>query len=139
MRPYPVLRITSKYIVPPIILFALYVLFHGEHSPGGGFQAGVIFGSAFILYGVVFGVEITEQVLPPRLLRTLASGGVLLYAGVGVATMLLGGNFLEYATLAEDGLAAQQRGIMLVEAGVGITVAAVMIIIFLAFARRERQ
>jgi multicomponent Na+:H+ antiporter subunit B len=139
MRQYPVLRITTKYLVPPIILFALYVLFHGEHSPGGGFQAGVIFGSAFILYGVVFGVEITELVLPPRLLKVLASGGVLIYAGVGVLTILLGGNFLEYATLAEDGLAAQQRGIMLVEAGVGITVASVMIIIFLAFARRERQ
>jgi multicomponent Na+:H+ antiporter subunit B len=139
MKQNSVLRITTKYIIPPIILFGLYVLFHGEYSPGGGFQAGVIVASAFTLYGVVFGVDLAEQVAPPRLLVALACIGVLVYAGVGILTLLLGGNFLDYATLADDHLAAQQRGIMLVELGVGITVASVMIIIFFAFARRERK
>ena len=101
MKQHPVLRITTKYVVPPIVLFALYVLFHGEYSPGGGFQAGVIFGSAFVLYGVVFGVETVEQVVRPRMLAALACVGVLLYAGVGVVSLLLGGNYLEYTTLAE--------------------------------------
>jgi multicomponent Na+:H+ antiporter subunit B len=139
MKQHPVLRITTKYIVPPIILFGLYVLFHGEYSAGGGFQAGVIVASAFTLYSVVFGVDVAEQVAPPRLLGALACVGVLVYAGVGVLTLLLGGNFLEYATLADDELTGQQRGILLVEVGVGITVASVMIIIFFAFARRERR
>ena len=139
MKEYPVLRITTKYVVPPIILFALYVLFHGEYSPGGGFQAGVIFASAFTLYGVVIGVDVLERVVPPRVLIVLACVGVLIYSGVGIATLLLGGNFLEYAAISENAKTAQQAGIMLVEVGVGITVAAVMIIIFIAFARRERQ
>ncbi len=139
MKQVPVLRITTKYVIPPIILFALYVLFHGEYSPGGGFQAGVIFASAFTLYGVVIGVDVLERVVPPRLLIVLACVGVLVYSAVGVATLLLGGNFLEYAAIAENAKTAQQVGIMLVEVGVGITVAAVMIIIFIAFARRERQ
>lgn len=139
MKEYPVLRITTKHIVPPIILFGLYVLFHGEYGPGGGFQAGVIVASAFTLYGVVFGVDVAEQVAPPRLLGVLACVGVMIYAGVGILTLLLGGNFLEYAALADDGKVAQQRGIMLVELGVGITVAAVMMIVFFAFARRERS
>jgi multicomponent Na+:H+ antiporter subunit B len=139
MKQVPVLRITTKYVVPPIILFALYVLFHGEYSPGGGFQAGVIFASAFTLYGVVIGVDVLERVVPPRVLIVLACVGVLIYSGVGVATLLLGGNFLEYAAISENAKTAQQAGIMLVEVGVGITVAAVMIIIFVAFARRERQ
>lgn len=139
MKQVPVLRITTKYVVPPIILFALYVLFHGEYSPGGGFQAGVIFASAFTLYGVVIGVDVLERVVPPRVLTVLACVGVLIYASVGVATLLLGGNFLEYAAISENAKTAQQAGIMLVEVGVGITVAAVMIIIFVAFARRERQ
>ena len=139
MKQDPVLRVTTKYIVPPIILFGLYVLFHGEYSPGGGFQAGVIVASAFTLYGVVFGVDIVEQVAPPRLLAALACVGVLVYAGVGILTLLFGGNFLDYATLADDDLTGQRLGIMLVEVGVGITVASVMIIIFLAFARRERR
>ena len=139
MKQYPVLRITTKYIIPPIILFGLYVLFHGEYSPGGGFQAGVIVASAFTLYGVVFGVDLVEQVAPPRVLAVLACVGVLVYAGVGILTLLLGGNFLEYATLADDDVTGQRLGIMLVEVGVGITVASVMIIIFFAFARRERK
>ncbi len=139
MKEYPVLRITTKYVVPPIILFALYVLFHGEYSPGGGFQAGVIFASAFTLYGVVIGVDVVERVVPPRVLIVLACVGVLIYSGVGILTLLLGGNFLEYAAISENVKTAQQIGIMLVEVGVGITVGAVMIIIFVAFARRERQ
>lgn len=139
MKQYPVLRVTTKHIVPPIVLFGLYVLFHGEYSPGGGFQAGVIVAAAFTLYGIVFGVELAEQVVPPRLLGVLACVGVLLYVGVGLSALFLGGNFLEYTPLADDPLKAQQRGIMLVEVGVGMTVAAVMIIIFFAFARRERQ
>lgn len=142
MKPYPVLRISTKFLVPPIILFALYVLFHGDYGPGGGFQAGVIFGAAFTLYGLVFGTELAERAAPPSVLRTFACLGVLLYAGVGLVNLLLGGNYLEYAAFEHWGLspsAAQQLGIMLVETGVGITVAAVMITIFLAFARREPQ
>lgn len=139
MKQYPVLRITAKYLIPSIVLFSLYVLFHGEYSPGGGFQAGVIFGAAFVLYGVVFGVEVAEQVAPPPVLRVLACAGVLLYAGVGVVSLLLGGNFLEYRVFGDNPQAAQQLGILLVEVGVGVTVAAVMLIIFFAFARRERQ
>ena len=137
MKQYPVLRITAKYLIPSIVLFAFYVLFHGEYSPGGGFQAGVMFGAAFILYGVVFGVEVAERVAPPGVLRALACLGVLLYAGVGVAGLLLGGNYLEYRVFSQDAFSAQQLGILLVEVGVGITVAAVMTIIFFAFARRE--
>lgn len=142
MKPYPVLRITAKFLVPPIILFAFYVLFHGDYGPGGGFQAGVIFGAAFTLYGVVFGTDMAERAAPPVLLRSFACLGVLIFAGVGGVNLLLGGNYLEYAVFARWGLTqggAQQLGIMLVELGVGITVAAVMITIFLAFARRERQ
>lgn len=139
MKQYPVLRITAKYLIPSMVLFAFYVLFHGEYSPGGGFQAGVIFSAAFILYGVVFGVEVAEQVAPPELLRALSCIGVLIYAGVGVVSWSLGGNYMEYRVLGDNPISAQQLGILLVEVGVGITVAAVMITIFFAFARRERQ
>ncbi len=139
MKPYPILRVTAKLLIPPILIFALYVLFHGEYSPGGGFQAGVIFAAAFTLYGLVFGVEAAEKVVPPPVLRSMAALGVLLYAGVGVAGIVLGGNFLEYRVLLDDPIAGQHLGIVLVELGVGITVAAVMMIIFFAFARRERH
>jgi multicomponent Na+:H+ antiporter subunit B len=134
MNEQVILRIISKLLIPLILLYALYVQFHGDYGPGGGFQAGVIFAAGFILYTLVFGLANVNRVLPPRLLETLIALGVLLYAGVGVATMLLGGNFLDYDVLAHDPKHGQHLGILLVEAGVGITVAAVMIVIFVTFA-----
>ena len=77
-----------------------------------------------------------RAVAPDRPLRVLAAFGVLLYAGVGLASMLAGGNFLEYGVLAAEHLTGQHLGIFLIELGVGITVTAVMIIIFFAFAER---
>ena len=58
-------RVVTKLMLPYILLYALYVQFHGDYSPGGGFQAGVIFGSGFILYTLIFGVETAQQVAPP--------------------------------------------------------------------------
>lgn len=136
MKQQPILRVVAKTLIPLIMLFALYVQFHGEYSPGGGFQAGVIFGAAFILYGLVFGVEQAMRVVPPGVLRVLSASGVLLFGGVGVVALLLGGSFLDYDALAHDPVHGQHLGILLVELGVGITVASVMLIIFFAFASR---
>jgi len=134
----PVLAITAKFLIPLIMLFALYVQFHGEYSPGGGFQAGVIFAAAIILYGLVFGVEKARVVLPTTWLIRQAALGVLLYGGVGVVGLLRGGEFLNYNLLAADAVAGQHLGILLVELGVGLSVSAVMIIIIHAFAGRGR-
>lgn len=133
-----ILRVVTKLIVPLIFLFALYVQFHGDFGPGGGFQAGVIFSAGIILYALIFGTETARKVMPGNVLRLLASLGVLIYAGTGVASLLLGGNFLEYTVLASSMVAGQHLGILLVETGVGITVMSVMLIIFFAFADRAR-
>ena len=132
-----VLRFITKYLFPVIALFALYVQFHGDYGPGGGFQAGVILSVAFILYAMVFGMETIEQVLPLGLLRILASAGVLIYSGTGVITLLMGGNFLDYDILSQHAVQGQHIGIMVIELGVGITVSAVMLIIFYAFTDRR--
>jgi multicomponent Na+:H+ antiporter subunit B len=133
-----ILRVLAKLLIPVIVLFALYVQFHGDFGPGGGFQAGVIFSVAFILYAIVYGLDAAERVMPADVLRVLASLGVLIYAGTGVLTLLLGGNFLDYGVLAENPVAGQHIGILFIELGVGITVSAVMLIIFFAFAGRGR-
>lgn len=134
-----VLRVVAKLLIPCILVFALYVQFHGEYGPGGGFQAGVIFASAFILYGLIFGLEALRRVAPPEAIRILIALGVLLFAGVGFATLLLGGNFLDYNVLAGDPVAGQHLGILLIEVGVGTTVAAAMITIFVYFAGRGQR
>ncbi|MFW6033622.1 MAG: DUF4040 domain-containing protein [bacterium] len=134
---YKVLRVVSKTLMPFILLFALYVLLHGEYGPGGGFQAGVIFAAGFILYTLMFGLTAVQRVLPMRTLVRVVPVGMLIFAGVGVLTMLLGGNFLGYDQLNPDEPSAgQQAGILIVEIGVGITVAAVMVAMFYALVRR---
>ena len=132
-----ILRLIAKYLFPIIALFAFYVQFHGDYGPGGGFQAGVILSVGFIFYAMVFGLKTTQQVIPMSLLRILASSGVLIYGGTGVATMLMGGNFLDYDLLSKDPVSGQHIGILLVEAGVGITVSSVMLMIFYAFSGRD--
>jgi len=134
-----ILKVVSKFLIPLIMLFALYVQFHGDFGPGGGFQAGVIFSAAFILYTIVFGLDAAKRIIPPGVLKVLASLGVLIYAGTGIAGLILGGNYLEYGVLASNKLAGQHIGILVIELGVGITVASVMMIIFFAFAERGRS
>lgn len=135
----PIIHVVSKFLIPPILLFALYVQFHGDFGPGGGFQAGVIFSSAFILYAIVYGVAKARRIVPSWVTRALLGIGVLLYAGVGVVGMLMGGNFLNYSVLAHDPLLGQHLGITIIEFGVGVTVAASMITIFFTFAGQDAE
>lgn len=134
MTEHLVLRVISKLLVPPILLFALYVQIHGDFGPGGGFQAGVIFGAGLILYGLVFGAQAVQGVAPMRLLVTLACFGMLLFAGVGIASMIGGGSFLEYGALAHDATHGNHVGIIIIEIGIGVAVASVMTIIFCVLA-----
>ena len=136
MKDYLVLRVIAKLMIPFMLLFALYVQFHGDFGPGGGFQAGVITAAAIIFYAIIFGLPAARAVVPDRLVETMVAAGVLLYAGVGVAGLLLGGNYLDYFVLDRDPVAGQHRGIFWVEIGVLVTVAGVMLKIFYMFADR---
>ena len=158
MNSFPIIRIVTKILIPYILLFAMYVQFHGDFGPGGGFQAGVIFASALILYGLVYGLPALQKVAPPMVIEKLIALGLLLYAGTGIVCMVMGGNFLDYDVLTHNFLKdvpasidflsgegphhflpdGQHLGIFLVELGVGITVTAVMTMIFYAFAGREQ-
>lgn len=138
MIQHEILRIVAKILIPYIFLFALYVQFHGEYGPGGGFQAGVIFASGIILYALVFSLHRAMGVFRPRVLEVLMAAGVLLFGLVGAACVVRGGNFLDYRVLAEDPRHGLHLGILLIELGVGITVTAAMTSIFFAFVHRER-
>lgn len=137
MQEHVILRVVAKMLIPMILLFALYVQFHGDFGPGGGFQAGVIFAAAVILYSMLFGLHAAQRVLNRSVVRMVAAAGVLLYAGVGVVSMLAGHNFLDYDALSQDPVHGQHLGILLVELGVGLTVASVMILVFFSFSDRE--
>lgn len=137
MRGDLILRVIAKLMIPFMLLFALYVQFHGELGPGGGFQAGVIVGAAFIFYAIIFGLPATRKLVPDPLVEAMVALGVLLYAGVGVVGLLLGGNYMDYSVLGHDQVHAQERGIFWVEIGVLVTVSSVMLKIFYMFAGRD--
>ncbi|HIA27879.1 MAG TPA: Na(+)/H(+) antiporter subunit B [Planctomycetes bacterium] len=131
MRDQVVARVIGGMLFPFIIIFALYVQAHGEIGPGGGFQAGVILACAFILYSLLNGEEATTSLLPPRLVDSAMALGVLLYVGVGIHGLAFGNGFLDYSALSplHPGH-AEVIGITLVEAGIGLTVASVMLTLY---------
>ncbi|MCB1938609.1 MAG: Na(+)/H(+) antiporter subunit B [Rhodocyclaceae bacterium] len=139
MRLDIVLRVLAKLLIPFALMFASYVQFHGDFGPGGGFQAGVIIAAAVIFYAVIYGLPSARKVVPDGVIEAMIALGVLIYAGVGVVGMLLGGNFLDYFVLAHDTVHGQHRGIFWVEVGVAVTVSAVMLKIFYVFAARRRD
>lgn len=138
IREIPVLRTVAKLLVPFILLFALYVQFHGDYGPGGGFQAGVIFAAGLILHALIFGLEDVRRAIPPRVVEVGSAAGVLIYGGTGVASFFWGANFLDYNPLLADNLHAQHMGILLVELGVGVTVTFVMLLIFYCLVGRKQ-
>lgn len=133
-----ILRVVAKFLMPVIVLFGLYVLFHGELGPGGGFQAGVILASALIVHLLVFGPDETERIAPIKVLRRMAAIGALLYGGTGLASLPLGANFLDYNVLGSTPVAGQHLGILLIEIGVAVTVSSTMVLLSLVFADRVR-
>lgn len=131
-------RVVGRLLVPFILLFGLYVQFHGEYGPGGGFQAGALVAAAFILYALIEGERRTLAALPEKALIALTVAGALLFGAVGLAGIALGSEFLDYSVLAANPVNGQQAGIILIEAGVGMTVTGVLLSIFHAFAARDQ-
>ncbi|MEQ1889328.1 MAG: Na(+)/H(+) antiporter subunit B [Alphaproteobacteria bacterium] len=138
MKQHLIVRIGAKLLIPPIMLIALYVQFHGDFGPGGGFQAGVIFAAALILYGLVFGSAELCRVAPPHIILKLMAAGWLIYIGAGFIGLGLGGGYLNYNVLSINPMTGQHLGIFLVELAVGITVASAMLVIYQCFAAHQR-
>ncbi len=139
MRLDAILRVAAKFVLPFILVFGLYVQFHGDFGPGGGFQAGIIIAAAVFLHAIIFGLGQTMRIVPPGVVEIMVPLGVLVFAGVGVAAMMTGLNYLDYSNLAQDQIHGQEWGVFLVEIGVLITVSGTMIVVFYAVAGRDRR
>jgi multicomponent Na+:H+ antiporter subunit B len=129
-----IIKTVCRFLIPFIQLFALYVIAHGHHSPGGGFQGGVILGASIILLAISQDLRTAVHRFREKLDALLCAVGVLIYAGTGALCLLLGLNFLDYSALASvlhvDPVMARSHGILIVEIGVGICVMATMIWIY---------
>lgn len=135
-----VIRYLALRAAPFIQLYALYVLGHGEDGPGGGFQGGVIFSASFVLIALAHGWPFGRSQVNEKAADLLAPMGALLYAGIGFACVLAGGAFLQYEAFASADTDSARHyahhfGLMGIEAGVMITVASSMAILFFEMAR----
>ena len=133
-----ILRVGTKLVLPFILLFAVYVQLHGDFGPGGGFQAGVIVAAVVILIAITFGNSAAKRVAPRRLVEYMVPLGVLIFAGTGVVSLLMGGNYLEYGVLARDPVNGHHLGIIVIELGVMVSVSGTMVALFYAFIERGR-
>lgn len=137
MNNHIILNVITILLIPFLFIFAAYVQLRGEYSAGGGFQAGVIFATSVILIAQIYGLEIVQRRLPIAIIKILASIGVIIYGLTGTLSFLSNVNFLNYSMLSSSSQQGQQIGILLVEAGVGLTVFSTMLLIYYCFAGRK--
>ncbi|MEK7841714.1 MAG: Na(+)/H(+) antiporter subunit B [Deltaproteobacteria bacterium] len=133
-----IIQTVCRLLIPPIQLFALYVIAHGHYSPGGGFQGGCILGASFILMVIAYDIKEVKRIMSEKINTIFSSLGVIIYSGIGSVCLILGANYLDYGILNKifsvSPAKARALGILGVEIGVGITVMAVMVSIFLNLA-----
>lgn len=131
----PIVSLVSRMVAPFIMIFALYVIFHGHYSPGGGFQGGTMLAAAVLLVRLAAGREVAQLQFPKSWGTPMGSIGVLMYFGTGLVAMLLGGEFLNYHYLpfgyGEHHLEMHRYwGTLLVEIGVGVAVMGILVAIY---------
>ncbi len=138
-----IIRSTSRLLIPFIQIFALYVVAHGHHSPGGGFQGGVVLGAAVILFAISQNLRVAIAKYSEKTAAILSAAGVFIYAGTGMLCLLIGDSFLDYGALAPllgtDRVMAHSNGILIVEIGVALAVMSVMIWIYYNLSSAGKQ
>ncbi len=135
-----------KFIValmfPLIILFGLYVILHGEDTPGGGFQGGTVIAASLILFSIVFGFRHALKKLPPKLREFFENAAPLTFFAVGMLGILAGAEFLSFtfSLLAKNyQLEAARLLLSLIEIGIGIGGAAIFTSFFFSMQREEKK
>ena len=130
-----IMEVGCRFMVAPMQLFALYVVAHGHHSPGGGFQGGVILGASLILMAMCYNLKKAFRKFSEKMAMILVAVGVLIYSGIGAVCLKLGGNFLDYSVWHHllpytDSVMARSHGMLGVEIGVALTVMSAMYLIY---------
>ena len=124
----PILRQVAWLLVPFIFLFAVYVLLHGEESPGGGFSGGTVLGAGLILFSAAFGHQSIRRFMDRRAYAAVRTCGLLLYALLYGAYIFIGAN----------GLPNYLTGIiLLIDLAVGLVVACTVYGFYALFSRGE--
>lgn len=130
LKEFKIIKTIIPFIIPYIILYAIYIQLNGEVSPGGGFQAGVIFATGLIAYDLVFGKYMLQKHFSINGLIICGISGVIIYAGTGLISLIFNDNYLNYSSISSHDITGQHIGIFAIEIGVGLTVASIMCLIY---------
>jgi multicomponent Na+:H+ antiporter subunit B len=129
----PIIVHGSRFLSPYIMLFGLYVIFHGHYSPGGGFQGGTLLAASILLMRVAVGRQVSRLQIREFATTPLAVVGVIIYFITGLVAVITGGYFLDYGELPIPGLDPsylRYTGILIIEVGIGAAVMAILVMIF---------
>lgn len=129
----PIVLLGSRLLSPYIMVFGWYVIFHGHYSPGGGFQGGALLAASILLIRVSGGRIISRLQIQEYFNTPIAIIGVIIYFATGLTAMLMGGYFLDYGELPIPGMEPawlRYTGILIIEVGIGLTVMAILVMIF---------
>ncbi|MEX0639125.1 MAG: MnhB domain-containing protein [Balneolaceae bacterium] len=136
----PIVLLGARLLSPYIMLFGLYVIFHGHYSPGGGFQGGALLATSVILTRLSGGRIISNLQLKENLTTPIAAIGVAIYFITGAVAVFYGSYFLDYEALPFPGLepaTLRYYGILVIEIGIGLSVMAILILIYDQLVRGE--
>ncbi|KAF8818246.1 Na(+)/H(+) antiporter subunit B [Rickettsia endosymbiont of Cardiosporidium cionae] len=136
MKKFVIIKHVISCIIPYIMVYAFYIEFNGEESPGGGFQSGVIFASAAIAFDLLYKINFDRQ-LVTDILVVFSALGVVIYLCTGLISIIFGYNYLNYYVLSVNKCDGQHLGIFLVELGVGVTVSSIMVLIYLLLQKTD--
>jgi multicomponent Na+:H+ antiporter subunit B len=88
-----ILQTATRYLMPLLLLFSIFLLLRGHNKPGGGFSGGLVAAAAFALYAVAFDVAAARRLVrvSPHVLIGI---GLLIAIASGVASLFAGASFM---------------------------------------------
>jgi multicomponent Na+:H+ antiporter subunit B len=136
-------RVTALLLLAPTVLFGIYIVTHGQVTPGGGFQGGVILSTAPLLLYLSVGYYQFRRAVPPRLVEIGEALGAVAYILMGGAGVALGGLFLQnLLPLGPNGGITGGGMVPLIDLGVGLEVSgglALTLLVFLEELMEEKE
>jgi multicomponent Na+:H+ antiporter subunit B len=128
----PVVTTTVRLLAPFVLTYGLFTLFHGTSSVGGGFQGGVVAAAMVVTVAFALGIRQTAAWLDRRALTALVAAGPLVFGAVALAGIATGGAFLQFDVIPIP--KATVYATEAIEVGIGATVAAVIVVLFVRIA-----
>jgi multicomponent Na+:H+ antiporter subunit B len=133
-QPSDAVRVTALLLIPPTVLFGIYVVTHGQITPGGGFQGGVILASAPLLLYLCSEYSHFRTALPQRLVEISEAIGAAAYIFIGGACVTAGGLFLQNLfPLGKSGSVTGGGTVPFIDVGVGLEVSGGLSLVLLVY------